>query len=57
MANQPKTPNRAFRAGDEYDRARTIARARGENLSEHVLRPALRAYIAEHARKPPPSRS
>lgn len=46
--NQPKTPHRTFRAGAEYDEARQIAAQRGENLSEHVLRPALREYIAKN---------
>lgn len=51
MPNQPKTPLRSFRAGVEYEAARTIAKARGENLSEDVLRPALLAYISAYGRE------
>jgi hypothetical protein len=47
--DQAKTPVRTFRAGVEYDEALAIARARGENLSEHVLRPALIKYIEDAA--------
>lgn len=50
MPNQPKTPHRTFRAGAEYDEARRIAKERGENLSEHVLRPALRDYIERNGK-------
>lgn len=43
--NRPKTPIRTFRAGDEYEEAKRIAESRGENVSEHVLRPALVRYV------------
>lgn len=44
-----QSPHITFRAPQElWDDARAIATARKENLSLHVLRPALEAYVAEH---------
>lgn len=40
---------RNVRVGDTlWARAKEIARARGENLSEHVVRPALERYVKRH---------
>lgn len=40
---------RNVRVGDAlWARAKEIARARGENLSEHVVRPALERYVKRH---------
>lgn len=45
MPNQPKTPNRVFRAPDEeYLPAQAAARANGETVTD-VLRRALRDYV------------
>lgn len=49
LANVPNQPRRKsprnFRVRDElYDGAKAAAAFRGETLSEHVLRPALRDY-------------
>lgn len=44
------SPHITFRAPqDLWDTARAIAEARGENLSQHVLRPALERYVADHS--------
>lgn len=43
------SPHITFRAPQElWDDAKKIAAVRKENLSLHVLRPALEAYVAEH---------
>jgi hypothetical protein len=43
------SPHITFRAPRElWEEAKVIAAARKENLSLHVLRPALEAYVAEH---------
>lgn len=45
MPNQPKTPKRSIRVADElWTRALTVARERGESLSD-VLRRALERYV------------
>lgn len=51
---EPKRPPyagtrlRAFREGPLWDEAQEIAKSRGENLSAHVLRPALERYVKRH---------
>jgi hypothetical protein len=43
------SPHITFRAPRElWEDAKAIAAARKENLSLHVLRPALEAYVAAH---------
>jgi len=44
--NQPKTPMRSFRCGDEWDAAQAAAKARGENFSEE-----LRKFVRRYANK------
>lgn len=45
------TKIRNFRISDEvYDKAREAASQRGENLTEHVIVPALLAYVFEHGK-------
>lgn len=45
------TPTRNFRVPDDlYRAAREAASQRGENLTEHVIVPALLAYVFEHGK-------
>ena len=37
-----------------WEAARAVAESRGENLSEHVVRPALERYVKRHGVMPPP---
>lgn len=51
MSNQPKTPNRVFRAPDEeWEAARERAQAEGRTLTD-VLRQALREYAKGEPQK------
>lgn len=54
VPNQPKTPQRSVRVGDEvWLPAKAIAESRGESLSE-VIRAALERYVRRHT--PPPAK-
>lgn len=47
--HMPRSPHFTFRAPrDLIATAKAISEIRKENLSLHVLRPALEAYVAEH---------
>lgn len=49
IVRMAQSPHITFRAPRElWEEAKEIAAARKENLSLHVLRPALEAYVAEH---------
>lgn len=55
---EPKRPPyagtrlRPFRASDDlWNEAQEIAKSRGENVSAHVLRPALERYVKRHRPK------
>jgi hypothetical protein len=50
MPNQPKTPQRTFRAGPIWDEAKAIADQQGESLSE-ILRAALEQYVKKNRSK------
>ncbi len=46
------TPSRNFRISDElYNAAREAASERGENLTEHVIVPAIQAYVLEYGKE------
>lgn len=50
VPNQPKTPQRAIRVPDDlWQRARAIAKDRGETISE-VLRDALVEYVKRYGK-------
>lgn len=52
MPNGKGTPAHRFRIPEEeWREAQAIAEARQENLSEHVLRPAVRRYIRKHRKE------
>lgn len=51
MPDQPKTPSRNVRVGEEWEVAKAIAEARGETLAEHVIRPAINRYIRRHGQE------
>jgi hypothetical protein len=49
ISRMTASPHITFRAPrDLWEDAKKIAAVRKENLSLHVLRPALEAYVAEH---------
>ena len=46
------TPTRNFRVSEDlYRAARNAASERGENLTEHVIVPALLAYVLEYGKE------